>query len=445
MLRKSNFANCLTVILLATVLLITFYALCITYSHAEVIDPNAVINQRAQLEAQLQQLEAQIDNYNNIIDDKEKQATSLQRDISILDAQIAKAKAEIKLLNIKITQLSDSINQKNTTITNLSAKIDKERETLAELIKKTNELDSNSEIEIILAYRNLSDYFFVTDTFGTLQGGIQDSLVQIRGDKVQTEKEKEDLETRKAQQLQLRTIQQLEQKRITAAENDKKKILAATKGEEAKYQKYLIDTQKSAATIRSQLFLLTGSPSIPFEKAVEYATLAWQTTGVRPAFLLGVITEESNLGANVGKGNWTVDLANSRCASQRTAFVQITSALGLNPDLMPVSKKAWYGYCGGAMGPAQFMPTTWLLYDDKISSITGHNPPNPWDPKDAFVAAALLLKDNGATSNGTVGERKAALKYLAGSNWNNKAYAFYGDDVMEFATKYQSMIDIIMK
>jgi membrane-bound lytic murein transglycosylase B len=97
------------------------------------------------------------------------------------------------------------------------------------------------------------------------------------------------------------------------------------------------------------------------------------------------------------------------------------------------------------MGPAQFMPTTWLIYKNKISEITGNNPPNPWNPQDAFVAASLLLKDNGAANGDYAAERKAALKYLAGSNWNKSAYSFYGDDVMELANKYQNMIDIITK
>ena len=95
------------------------------------------------------------------------------------------------------------------------------------------------------------------------------------------------------------------------------------------------------------------------------------------------------------------------------------------------------------MGPAQFIPTTWLLYEDAITKITGNNPPNPWDPKDAFIASALLLRDNGASTQIYQDEINAALKYLAGSNWKKSAYRFYGDDVLSLAGKYQEQIDLL--
>ena len=178
---------------------------------------------------------------------------------------------------------------------------------------------------------------------------------------------------------------------------------------------------------------------------------------MRPAFLLGVIAEESELGANLGSGNWKTDMYdcyrrigyNKSAEKQKTAFLAIISELMIdNPNSRPVSKAPYYG-CGGAMGPAQFMPATWwdpvnkTGYKELIAKLTGHNPPDPWDPKDAFMAAALLLKDNGAAAGGYTAERRAALRYLAGGNWKKSAYAFYGDDVMALAKKYQEQIDIL--
>ena len=95
------------------------------------------------------------------------------------------------------------------------------------------------------------------------------------------------------------------------------------------------------------------------------------------------------------------------------------------------------------MGPAQFMPVTWQGYKNAVAKRTGNNPPSPWDPKDAFMAAALLLKDNGAKAGNYNAEWTAAMKYLAGANWNKKAYRFYGDDVLAIAGKYQEQIDLL--
>lgn len=430
----------ISILLLAT----GYWPLATDSSSAEEINPNAVLNQRAKLEEELKGLESQIEAYRATIQDKQRESTTLERDVAIFDAKINKAKLEIKARNIRVSELTGEINAKSETIESLVEKTQREKASLAAMIRKANELDSTSLVELMLEYKNLSDFFVDLDSFESIYKGIHDSFYEIKETKDATEKEKNDLEDKKTEEVQLKSIQEMEKKRLEEAEAEKKKILKLTKGEEKKYQEILGARQKDAAKIRSALFILTGSKAIPFEKAVEYATLAWRITGVRPAFLLGVIAEESNLGENVGKGNWTVDLANYRCAKQRDAFVQITGELGLDPNQMPVSKKAWYGYCGGAMGPAQFMPTTWQLYKGRISAITGNNPPNPWEPKDAFVASALLLKDNGAAAGGYAAERKAALKYLAGSNWSKSAYAFYGDDVMELASKYQSQIDILL-
>ncbi len=410
---------------------------------AEDISSDAVAKMRQQLEQELQGLETQIESFRAIIEDKQREATTFERDIAILDAQINKAKLEIKARNLSINNLVEGINSQTVFIGNLLKKLDEEKTSLAELIRRVDELDSTSLVEVVLGYEKFSDFFADSDNFESINKAIQASFEEIKQTKNTAEEEKTQLEQKKSEGMELRYLQELEKKRGEEAEAAKKDLLKITKGKEKEYQKILTQRQKDAATIRSQLFILQGSPAIPFEKALEYANQVSKITGIRPAFLLGVIAEESNLGANVGTGRWTTELANSRCASQKQAFIEITVSLGLDPDLLPVSKKAWYGYCGGAMGPAQFMPTTWQLYDDRVSQITGHNPSSPWDPLDAFAAAALLLKDNGAVAGNYTSERRAALKYLAGVNWNKAAYSFYGDDVMALAAKYQEQINIL--
>lgn len=434
-------SKCLKISLLFLTVFILFFFL-FDLIHAAV-NGDVVIKKRKQLEAELSTLENQIEEYRGLIKEKQKDAVTFERDIAILNAKINKSFLEIKARKIAIGNLNENIEERAELIKNFDSQINFQKLSLAELVRKVNELDSTSLVELVLKYNNLSDFFVEFDTYNTIQQAMGDSLYKIRDTKTLTEKEKEELEKQKGTELELKAIQEMEKNRIEENESEKKNLLQITRGEEKKYQQVLSERQKRASEIRTQLFMLRGSPAIPFEKALNYANIASKSTGIRPAFLLGIIAEESNLGANVGTGNWIEDLSHPKCARQREAFAEITSELGIDPDMMPVSKKAWYGNCGGAMGPAQFIPTTWQLYKGIVGKITGNKPANPWNPLDAFTASALLLRDNGGASGDYNDEWKAAMRYLAGSNWNNPAYRFYGDDVMALAKKYQDQIDIL--
>ena len=399
-----------------------------------------ISSRKAQLEKELTEIEGKINTQRSLVQEKQRERVSLERDVFILDTNIEKAHLGIRRRNIAIGRISDEIKDKETIIAELDSKIDREKESLAQLIRKTNELDNVSLVEMVLGNKNLSEFFVDLDSFQSIKQGLQVSFEEIRDTKGKTASARDALEEKQSDEIQLRSIQELQKKTIERQEKEKQQILSVSKGVEAQYQKVLKAQEKTAATIRSELFTLRGTAAIPFGKALDLAKRAGSKLDIRPAFLLGIIAEESNLGENVGKGNWQTDMHPTRDVP---VFKDILSRLGLNPDSVPVSKKPWYGW-GGAMGPAQFIPSTWVLYENKIASFTGHNPPNPWDPEDAFMGAAILLSDNGADGKTFQTERLAALRYLAGwKNAKDPSYAFYGDEVMGLASKYQSQIDIL--
>lgn len=290
------------------------------------------------------------------------------------------------------------------------------------------------------ALKTFQSFFADIDAFDSIKVALNESFREIENTKSTTEVEKYSLEGKRSEELELREIQVFEKRKIEEQENEKARVLDISRGVEAQYKAIIGAKQKTAAQIRSELFTLRGTAAIPFGRALDLARQASGKTRVRPALILGIIAEESRLGEFLGTGNWKVDMHPTR---DRPVFVQIMERLGFDPDLMPVSKAPSYGW-GGAMGPAQFIPSTWVLYEDRLARLTGHNPPNPYDPGDAFLASALLLADNGADRGTRSAERLAALRYFAGwKNAEKASYAFYGDEVMELADKYQRQIDIL--
>lgn len=399
-----------------------------------------VDERKAKLRSDLAQLEKDIDSQKQIIQQKQNEGVSLERDIAILNAKIQSSTLSIQARILSIQKLDDDISDKVQIIGALSAKLNSEKESLAQILRQTRELNDTSLIEFGLSSKTLSSFFSDADKFSILENALAESFQEIVSTQNETTDQKNQLEDKKAEEVALRKLQELERQRLSDNKKQKDSILAQTRGQEKAYTAILKQKEKSAAQIRAELFSLQGSKAISFGDALSFAKSVGAKTGVRPALILGILREETNLGANVGTGNWKVDMHPTR---DQPIFAQITAELGYNPDTMPVSKKAWYGW-GGAMGPAQFIPSTWVLYKDKISQVTGNNPPDPWKPEDAFTAAALLLKDNGAAKGTIAAERFAALCYLAGcKNATKKAYSFYADDVLDFAAQYEAQMKIL--
>lgn len=441
---------------------------------AQSSNEDVIAKRRAQLEEQLKHLEELLTQQQALLDDKRVERVTLERDMDILDGEIKKARLAIEAQKLIIADLEDDIVVKQAHILELTEKIDREKESLASLIRRTDELDQLSIVEILFSEQSMSQVFEEYDDFQIVKVALNQSFFELEQLRKRSEAAKSQLEDRRANEEELQTLKQLQQDKLREQENEKARILKVTQGEEARYQEIVATTQRSAAQIRAELFELRGTAAINLGDAIEFATFAGNKTSVRPALILGVLKQETRMGEFLGNGVWTSDMHPTR---DRPLFKVITSTLGLDPGRMPVSAKPSYGW-GGAMGPAQFIPSTWACYGGYLNTTTNdcnnkarlfdwdtfwagpwvyradadrlrvlrgkQGPSNPWDNQDAFLAAALLMKENGADQGTLYAERLAALRYFAGwGNAQNPAYAFYGDGVMQHAAYYQQQIDAL--
>ncbi len=402
----------------------------------------------ARLRIALDAINAEIAAGQQQLQSKQAESASISRDLSILDIKIKQAKLSIQQSELVLKGLAKDIGQKNDTITTLSGKIERNKESVANLLRRADEIDNASLTEFILLDKQFSEFFSDLDTYDLLKESLHASFTAISKDKLDTETAKKTLEDKQSREADAKAKIEKSKKDVETNEAAKKKLLAASKSQEKDYQALIADRQKKAASIRAALFNLRDTAAIPFGTAYEYAKLAEKSTGVRPAFLLAILTQETNLGKNVGTCNrpqdppsksWRVIMKPDR---DQGPYQDITSRLGISPDGQPLSCPQGTGW-GGAMGPAQFIPSTWVLYEKRIAAATGDSVPSPWNPKDAFAASSVYLSDLGAGNRTYTAERTAALKYYAGSAWQKSANAFYGNQVMAKADMIQANIDIL--
>ncbi len=409
--------------------------LAVPYAYAD-----ATADQRAALQAQLAQVQAQIQANQAQLAAEQSQQATLQSAVSVLDSQITEAQLEIKQRNLTIQGLNDGITEDDLGISTVDSNVAASQVALAQIMRDTEEADDSSFVELALG-GTLTDLFQDEDDFNAIKQATADSFTQMAAQKSDLATRESALQDQQQQQSQLLGLQVAQQASLKTTEAQKQTLIAETKGQESAYQQVIADQQKSVVQIKAALFgLADTNTSVSFGAMYGYAKEASASTGVEPAFILAILTEESNLGQNVGNCTYEKAMSPNRDTPD---YLVIMQQLGLAPDSEKVSCAQSYGAYGGAMGPAQFIPSTWMLYQSRIASASGQSPPNPWDPRTATFATALYMSDLGADAGTAAADREAALKYLAGSHWQNAAYAFYGEAVMNYTAQYQSQINEI--
>lgn len=412
------------------ILRIFLFVLCFLFFFVSSSFAQESAQKKAELERQIGQLEQEAGVLDVELQSVQVEKRSLDSEKKTLDTEIRRRELEIKRLTLVLKKTASEIQEKTSGITVLTQKIGRSRRAIAAGLFSLYTYDHYNPLTMILGYGKISEFFNSVESLTRVQATIQATLDDFKNDQEFLAKEKEELEEFKEEQQGLHSLQEVERRFLAQKKKEKEELLRLTKGKEAIFQQLLTSKKRDLATLKTQLFYLEKT-GVTAENAIRFAELAAQRAGIRPAFLLALLEVETgkqfedgviSVGTNLGTGNWKRDLYDcyrsigkkSAAESEKTAFFKITGALNLDPDKMPVSRRPSYG-CGGAMGPAQFLPTTWLRFEKRVAELTGHNPPNPWNVEDAFTASALFLADSGARSQTVAGESRAARTYLSGS------------------------------
>lgn len=435
-----------------------------------------------------------------ILKETQDKRQTLQTELNTLQNKIGRLETDIYRSNLAVKDLQIQVKNTQSSIEVAQRQIADHRLALADILQLVYEQSRRSTAEVILSGQPLSDIFgdlLVMDNLSDraeelLQSAI-DLEIYLLDQKGKMETEKKGIETEIY-------VQSVQKENLQSTQQEKDGLLARTKGEEAIYQQQLAEIRKQAEAVVSELKghlfnMIDSTEQISDYEAAKLALLVADIIDIDPGFLVAIIEQESAIGRYVG-GCYLTDIktgmgicrdtvapycnqigdpaprtmrssARSKNVNPDTVnFVAITEQLKKDWKQEPVS--CWITYCyhvssgrlttknisvdksgdiicpsgyipygfGGAMGPAQFIPQTWLAYKYKVERALNIPVADPWQPLHAFMAAAILLRDNGADGT-TRGHINAAGKYYGDGNMS------YIQNVLKHAEKWSKYIESI--
>jgi peptidoglycan hydrolase CwlO-like protein len=328
---------------------------------------------------------------------------------------------QIVSTKVVLTQTQQDIIAKEKEIDDLNQQIENNKILLAGYIQ---EMSINDQTDPLVSFASSGDSLNALvgnyDQMINVKGKILDMVSQINQQEGDLSGVKSQLAGKVAQNEQYLAAKQVQQTQVVNT------IQTA--------QATIAQLNAKLSALQSQLAALLGS-GVSAKDIMDAAKIASKATGVDKDFIIGELVVESDMGKFTGGCTYSQSKMGSTNAS---IFKNICSNLGLNYKTQKVSCPLSYGI-GGAMGVAQFMPSTWVGYASQISAATGNNPPNPWSLADGVTGMAIMLAHDGATSKH--GESDAAARYYCGGNIGRAVCQNYADKVMYWADNYQQLMN----
>ncbi|MDD4358265.1 MAG: hypothetical protein PHY30_00425 [Candidatus Pacebacteria bacterium] len=413
---------------------------------------------------------------NQEVEAKAEEKQTLANEIYRMNQRIKNLNNEIYQSNLSIKSLGYKIVDTEAQIETTRNEIDEQKRKIALILQAVYENGEKSPLEVFLTSGSISNFFDNFIYFEILNSKNQDLLSGYQDLQIELGNEKEELETKVGEQESYVALQETQKASQQETKEVQEYLYSITEQEYQESLQNKKDIESKQAEIAKRLIqlvgLLPGQEQPDFGTLLNIAKTIGPKVGVRPAYVLGIISQESALGRNVGRCYITnKETGGGTFASSGTGyrqpngedytngglveriihykrdlpiFLELMGDLGYDYTKVPVScwipdcvsggyhakrssitivstgtincPSGYYAYgFGGAMGPAQFIPSTWDLVKGDVSKYTGHTTPNPWNFEDALTASAVYLHDLGAKSNGT-GEYNAASRYYGGSS-----------------------------
>ena len=239
-----------------------------TISYAETAEE--IKNKINQKNLDIVKLEEQIKTYQNELDVLGKQKNSLSVSLKQLDLTKKKLMTDISVTQNKIDKTNLKIKELNSDIGDKQNSIANNIDSIAMEIRKTNEFELKSVLQIVLSEGDFTTIWNDIDNIVTVREKIRENIIELK--EVKGDLEDTRGETVKAKNELVALKQELadQQKIVIQNTNEKNKLLTQTKNNETNYQKLVKEQlakklafEKELRDYESQLKFILDPSSLP--------------------------------------------------------------------------------------------------------------------------------------------------------------------------------------
>lgn len=202
---------------------------------------------------EIAKLEKEIEQFQKELDSLGKQKASLNTSLLQLDitrkkleADIAVTNKKIEKTNLKIKSLSSDIGIKSNLIAN-------DTEAIKQGLKNISETEDQTLLESILSNEDFTTVWNDVDSIMSLREKLEEKIIELKQIKGQLEDTRDETVVAKNELLSLKKELADQKKIVEQNTNEKKKLLAKTKNNEALFQKNLKDNLAKKEALEKEI------------------------------------------------------------------------------------------------------------------------------------------------------------------------------------------------
>ncbi len=281
MIKKPSFK-----ILLSSLLVFSFAGISFVYGAATSTTATTTDTDiealKAKIEdrnAQIKQLEDEINTYNNQADQVGDKAKTLQNTLKILDITQKKISTDINLTQQKISKTSLTIDEISNEINATESSIQINEQAIQDALRAIQSLDDSNIFSQILARKDIKEIWNDVDNVQTVRDKVREKTKELEVLKQDLEDKQNSQQTQKKNLVNLKQDLSGKKQAVLSSTQEKAALLAQTKNQEQLYRQ-LVQTkedlkaqfEKEVFDYESQLNITVDTSKYPSPK---HGILSW--------------------------------------------------------------------------------------------------------------------------------------------------------------------------